>query len=275
MYVLDHTMQPVSIGMPGELFIGGGSVARGYLNQPTITAEKFVPDPFSQEPGARLYRTGDLMRFVSVENEPPILEFLGRTDFQLKIRGFRIELGEIKVALSQHPNIREVVVLARENALSTKRLVAYFVTDVGQAPATEDLREHLLQTLPEYMVPSAFISLDAMPLTANGKVNRDALPTPDTASRPELRELFVVPSRRTEETLARIWCEVLRLERLVSTITSFLRWVMTRFSAFRSLRGQIRLEYASRPSRSFNTRRLPSWSRLRGWPGQSRQNRVW
>src|SRR5947207_2582586 len=151
--------------------MGGGGVARGYLNQPELTASRFVQDPFTQEPGARLYRTGDLGRYLP----DGTVEFLGRIDHQVKIRGYRIELGEIETVLAQHPAVREAVVLAREDSPGEKRLAAYVVPSNG-AVSLPELREHLKQRLPEYMVPSAVVSLKGMPLTVNGKVDRQALP---------------------------------------------------------------------------------------------------
>ena len=207
-YLLDRDFQPVPVGVPGELYIGGVCLARGYLNSPHITAERFVPDLFG-EPGARLYRTGDLSRYLPDGN----IEFLGRLDHQVKIRGFRIELGEIESVLGQHPSAEEVVVVAREDAPGNKRLVAYVVTRRGGAPTVSELRSFLQQELPDYMIPSAFVFLDALPLNANGKVDRRALPVPDQ-SRPELEPAFVPPRTALEEVLAGFWAEVLGVERV-------------------------------------------------------------
>ncbi len=226
-YILDEAMQPVPVGVPGELYIGGVGVARGYHNRPELTAEKFIRDPFSQQEGARLFKTGDLVRYRA----DGAIEFLGRIDFQVKIRGFRIELGEIEAALKQHPAVKEVVVTAREDTPGNKRLVAYLVPtqatstrrEDGATPvllssqeagfSIEELRNFLKDKLPFYMVPAAFLFLDAMPLLPNGKVNRKALPAPDM-SRPDLEEAFVAPRTPTEERLARIWSEVLGLEKI-------------------------------------------------------------
>jgi acyl carrier protein len=208
-YLLDRHLQPVPIGATGELYIGGVGPARGYLNRSDLTAEKFIPNPFSREPETRLYKTGDLARYLLDGN----IEFLGRIDHQLKIRGFRIELGEIEAVLTQHPDVREAVVMAREDVPGDKRLVAYVVPVQELIPTVGGLRRFLKQKLPEYMVPSAFIRLDALPLTPNKKVNRQLLPSPDQA-RPNLEEIFVDPRTPVEELLAGIWAEVLRLERV-------------------------------------------------------------
>jgi amino acid adenylation domain-containing protein len=208
-HILNSFLHPVPIGVQGELHIGGAGVARGYLNRPELTAEKFIPDPFSAAPGARLYKTGDLARYRPDGN----IEFLGRADHQVKIRGFRIELGEIEAALGQHPAVREAVVLAREDAAGEKRLVSYVVADREPLPTTTDLRNFLKEKLPEYMVPAVFVLLDALPLMPNGKVDRWALPAPDR-SRPELDKAFVAPRTPTEELLAEIWAQLLDIERV-------------------------------------------------------------
>jgi amino acid adenylation domain-containing protein len=203
LYVCDALANPQPAGVPGELLIGGAGVARGYLGRAGLTAERFVPDPFSAEGGARLYRTGDRARWRA----DGTLEFLGRTDFQVKIRGFRIEPGEIEGVLRRHADVREARVVVWEDAPGEKRLVAYVVGDVQ----TDALREHLRQSLPEYMLPSAFVFLDALPLTPNGKLDRKALPAPEYAS---AEEKYVAPRTVVEEVLAGIWAEVLKVERV-------------------------------------------------------------
>jgi amino acid adenylation domain-containing protein len=208
-FVLDPHFQPVPIGVPGELCIGGDGLARGYCNRRELTAEKFIPNSFSKEPGARLYKTGDLVRYLPDGN----IEFLGRIDHQVKIRGFRIELGEIESALSQHSAVQQTVVLAREDIREEKGLVAYVVPNQQSTPTINDLRTFLKQKLPDYMVPSTFVMLDSLPLTPNGKVDRRALPAPDQ-SRPELVNSFVAPRTSVEEALAEIWAEVLNVEEI-------------------------------------------------------------
>jgi acyl-coenzyme A synthetase/AMP-(fatty) acid ligase/acyl carrier protein len=173
-YVLDEKQQPVLPGMVGELYVGGRGVARGYLNRPALTAERFLPDPFSQIPDARMYRTGDLVR-ARTDGE---LEFVGRTDDQVKIRGYRIELGEIEATLAAHPQVQQAVVVALEDTEGDKRLVAYIVSAPGAPVAVETLRAFLLKHLPNYMVPAVFVPLTALPITTNGKVDRQALPAP-------------------------------------------------------------------------------------------------
>ncbi len=210
-YILDSHLKPVPIGAAGELHIGGIGLARGYLNRPDLTAEKFIPDPFSGEPGARLYKTGDLARYRSDGN----IEFLGRMDHQVKIRGFRIELGEIEAVLGLHPAIRQAVVVSREDETGDSRLAAYVLPkeDAGPAPTAGDLRRFLQQKLPEHMIPSAFVFLDQMPLTPNGKVNRKALPAPDR-TRPDGDFGYAAPRTPTEEMLTAIWAGLLGLERV-------------------------------------------------------------
>ena len=205
-YVLDAGMQPVPPGVPGELYVGGEGLARGYLGRPALTAERFIPHPFSAQPGARLYRTGDRVRWRGDGQ----LEFLGRTDEQVKVRGFRIEPGEIEAALLRHPDVREAVVVAREDGPGTKRLVAYVVpTSPGLNP--ESVRTWLKQTLPEHLVPSAFVALESLPLTPNGKVDRNALPAPDSQLT-GAADSFVAPRTPVEQKLASIWASVLRRE---------------------------------------------------------------
>ncbi len=208
-YLLDSEGQPVPIGIPGELHIGGEGLARGYLDRPELTAEKFIPHPFSNKPGTHLYKTGDLARYLPNGE----IEYIGRIDHQVKIRGFRIELGEIEAVLSQHPQVQTTVVVAWKDKPNSKRLAAYFVPNNNQTPNTTELRNFLKARLPEYMLPSVFVMLEAIPLTSNGKVNRKALPAPDS-SRPELAAVFVAPRTPVEIKLAEIWCELLRLEQV-------------------------------------------------------------
>jgi len=208
-YLLNQNLQPVPIGVPGELYIGGDGLARGYLNRPELTAERFIPHPFSSAGEARLYKTGDLARYLPDGK----IEFLGRIDHQVKIRGFRIELGEIEAVLAGHPAVRESVVLVREDVPGEKRLVAYLVPQVEPAPTAGELRSFLKKKLPEYMVPAAFVLLETLPLSTNGKVDRRTLPMPDQV-RPHLEEAFVAPGNAVEEVVAGIWAEVLGVERV-------------------------------------------------------------
>ncbi|SEF10784.1 amino acid adenylation domain-containing protein [Pseudomonas palleroniana] len=202
MYLLDEHLQPVPLGVSGELFIGGVQVARGYLNRPELTAERFLDDPFN---AGRMYRTGDVGRFLPDGN----IEYLGRNDDQVKIRGLRIELGEIQARLGEFPNIQEATVLAREDVPGDKRLVAYYT---GAPAETEALRTHLLAQLPDYMVPQLFVRLDALPLSPNGKLDRKALPAPDLAT---LRvRAYEAPVSDTEMALARLWGELLNVEQV-------------------------------------------------------------
>jgi thioesterase domain-containing protein/acyl carrier protein len=207
-YILDPHLQPVPLGVPGELYIGGAGLARGYLNRPELTSEKFICSPFSDEPSERLYKTGDLARYQPDGN----IEFLGRLDDQVKIRGFRIELGEIEAVLGQHPDVQETVtvVIDGEDVPSNKRLVAYVVVNQTSAPTVSQLHQFLKQKLPEYMIPSAIVKLEALPLTPNGKVDRRALLAFDTA-RPELEVAFVAPRDTLELQLAHIWEDVLNV----------------------------------------------------------------
>jgi amino acid adenylation domain-containing protein len=208
MYVLDARREPVPVGVAGELYIGGVQVARGYLNRPELTAERFLRDPFSAAPDARMYRTGDLGRWLPDGN----IEYLGRNDFQVKIRGFRIELGEIEAALGACAGVREAVVLAREDVAGDKRLAAYVVADEDVTLESAALRAALLRQLPEYMVPAAFVMLDALPLTSNGKLDRKALPAPDATAL--IGREYEAPQGEIEEMLAEIWRELLRVERV-------------------------------------------------------------
>jgi amino acid adenylation domain-containing protein len=231
LYVRAANGAPAPTGVPGELYVGGAGVARGYLGRPALTAERFVPDPFAKEPGARLYRTGDRVRWKCVsasvrecvsELHVPVgdrtnalthsrthaLEYLGRTDFQLKLRGVRVEPGEIEAALESHPAVRRAVVVAREDGAGERRLVGYVA---APAEAAAELRAHLAARLPEYMVPAAIVALDALPLTANGKVDRGALPAPDFAAG---TDAYVAPRTPAEEVLAGIFAQVLQVERV-------------------------------------------------------------
>jgi amino acid adenylation domain-containing protein len=207
-YLLDQQLQLVPCGVAAELFIGGAGLARGYLNRPELTAEKFIPNPFSQKVGERLYRTGDLARY----RRQGKLEFLGRIDHQVKLRGFRVELGEIEVAISQHDDVAQAVALVREDRPGDKRLVAYVVAQAGRSITVSELRTFLQRYLPEYMVPSAFVMLEAMPLSANKKVDRKALPAPDySAIQPGH---FVAAQNPVEELVAATWAKLLGLEKV-------------------------------------------------------------
>lgn len=201
-YILDRAMRPVPIGVPGELYIGGDGLARDYWHQPELTAERFVSHPFSDVPGARLYKTGDRARYLPSGD----VEFMGRLDNQVKIRGYRVEPGEIEACLEQHPAVQNAVVVAREDIPGDKRLVAYIVAQPEEQPTADLLREALQTALPDYMIPSAFVSLDAFPLTPNGKVNRSALPVPDWT---HAAATYTAPRTTAEETLAEIWQDVL------------------------------------------------------------------
>jgi amino acid adenylation domain-containing protein len=231
-YVLDPQGQPVPVGVAGELCIGGDGLARGYLNRPALTAERFVPDPLSSQPGARIYRTGDLTCYKSDGR----LEYLGRMDYQVKIRGYRIELGEIETLLNHHAAVQQSVVLDYEDASGDRRLVTYIVPSRARRKAAEhlarnadnepdaqsdyvqsiintELRRYLHTRLPDYMVPSTFVLVDTLPLTPNGKIDRRALPAPDM-SRPEMNTTYVAPRGPVEEVLARVWAEVLGLKQV-------------------------------------------------------------
>ena len=192
-YILDGHCKPVPIGVPGELHIGGRSLARGYMNRPDLTADKFIPNPFSNLAGARMYKTGDLARQLPDGN----VEYIGRTDHQVKIRGFRIELGEIEAALAQHTSVRQAIVSAHQDDHGEKRLVAYIVGEREHPPTANDLRSFLKDKVPEYMVPSVFMLLDSIPTMPNGKVDRGALPKPDQ-TRPEMGKTFMGPRDELE-----------------------------------------------------------------------------
>ncbi|HZC01411.1 MAG TPA: amino acid adenylation domain-containing protein, partial [Gammaproteobacteria bacterium] len=191
LYVLDAHLQPVPIGVPGELYIGGAGLARGYLGRPELTAERFIPHAFGQEPGARVYRTGDLVRYLPDGN----LEFIGRVDYQVKVRGFRIELGEIEAVLGSHPGVQECCVVVREDHPGESRLVGYYVAGAAVVEP-EALRGYLRAKLPDYMVPGVFVGLEALPLTPNGKVDRKALPVPERGG---AQGEYEVPRTPTEE----------------------------------------------------------------------------
>jgi amino acid adenylation domain-containing protein len=208
-YLLDQYEQPVPIGVPGELHIGGVQVGRGYHNRPELTAERFVRDPFSAGNEQRLYKTGDLCRWLPDGN----IEYLGRMDFQVKIRGLRIELGEIEAVLARHESVRQCVVSAHEHAPGDKQLVAYVEPHAGASPAVNDLRAHIKRELPEYMIPSAFVVLAKFPLNANGKIDPKALPSPDN-HRMQIDSEFVPARDPLEQTLAQVWSQALKVRRV-------------------------------------------------------------
>jgi acyl-coenzyme A synthetase/AMP-(fatty) acid ligase/acyl carrier protein len=207
-YLLDGRGHPVPVGVTGELYIGGAGVARGYLNQPELSAERFIADPFGGSAEARMYRTGDLGRWRG----DGTIEYLGRNDHQVKIRGFRIELGEIEARLAACAGVREAVVIAREDAPGDKRLVAYVVASEEAVLSVMELRASLSRHLADYMVPSAFVTLAALPLTPNGKLDRRALPAPDATA--VLSREYEAPQGEVEEGIAAIWRELLGLERV-------------------------------------------------------------
>ena len=214
-YILNRRLQPCPVGVAGELYMGGDQLARGYLNRPELTAEKFVPSPFSEVPGARLYKSGDLAKYQANGN----IEFVGRIDHQVKIRGFRIELGEVEATLLQHPKLEAAIVIAREDRPSDKRLVGYVVARPDVTIAGGELRDFLRERLPEYMIPTAFVELSSLPLTRNGKVDRRALPVPDYALAADHAD-FVPPRTSLEESLAEMWGRLLGIE-LVGVNQSF------------------------------------------------------
>ena len=208
-YLLDEHLRQVPIGEPGELYIGGAGLARGYLNRPELTTERFIPHPFSIEPGALLYKTGDLARYLPDGQ----IAFLGRADHQIKIRGYRIEPDEIISLLNEHPAIQTSLVVAREDVPGDKRLVAYLVLVPGAHITLSSLREILGTHLPDYMIPAAFVQLEALPLTPNGKVDRAALPAPDATN--TLRdEAIAAPGTPTEERVAAIVTSLLKLDQV-------------------------------------------------------------
>jgi amino acid adenylation domain-containing protein len=204
-YVLDQGLEPVPVGVTGELYVAGAGLAQGYLNRPALTAERFVADPYACESGARMYRTGDLVRWRAAGT----LEFMGRADAQVKLRGFRVELGEIEAALTAQPGVEQAAALAREDGPAGKQLVAYLVPERGVVPDTAGLRRKLGEWLPDYMVPAAYVMIETLPLTPNGKVDRQALPVPQQQG-----EGYRAPRTREEEILCGIFAEVLALERV-------------------------------------------------------------
>lgn len=208
-YILGKSLHALPTGVTGELYIAGDGLARGYLNRPELSAERFIPDHFSNEPGTRLYRTGDITRFAADGG----IEFLGRADHQVKLRGFRIELGEIEIKLSRHPAVREAVAQVREDSPGDARLIAYIVPDGESAPSISELRSYLKESLPDYMVPAIFIVLESLPLTSNGKIDRKALPAPESI-RPALDIQAVAPRNNLERIIAGIWQKALKVERV-------------------------------------------------------------
>jgi len=202
-------MQPVPIGVIGEIHISGIGVARGYLNQPAMTAENFIPNPFASQAGSRLYRTGDLARF----SPDGSIEFLGRMDHQIKLRGYRIELGEIESIISKHEVVRDVAVMLREDEPSDKRIVAYLVVENNDERSIGEIRRYIKEKLPEYMVPTSFVVVEALPLTPNGKVDRKSLPRPDQ-TRGASGDEYVAPRSELEEGVARIWAAVLGVDKV-------------------------------------------------------------
>ncbi len=209
-YILDLHGNIVPIGVAGELHIGGPALANGYLNRPGLTAERFIPDPFSEIPGARMYRSGDLVRFLHDGS----VEFLGRIDHQVKIRGLRIELGEIESVLTMHPSVREAIVVVDESQKDNQYLVAYMILNTASAPLnTDELRRFLREKLPSYMVPSVFITIEAWPLTSSGKIDRRALPKPDGALA-GVKDTYIAPRTPIEEKLVEIWQFVLKREQI-------------------------------------------------------------
>ncbi|HEX2188742.1 MAG TPA: non-ribosomal peptide synthetase, partial [Longimicrobiaceae bacterium] len=208
-YVLDAGLEPVPVGVPGELYLAGAGVARGYLGRPGLTAERFLPEPFGAAEGGRMYRTGDRARW----REDGALELLGRTDQQVKVRGFRVEPGEVEAALVAHPGVREAAVAAHEDDTGEARLVAYVVEEADAPDDAPELRRWLHERLPDYMVPSLFVGLDALPRTANGKLDRRALPAPE-GGRAGVEAEYVAPRDAVEEALAAVWAETLHVEQV-------------------------------------------------------------
>jgi acyl-coenzyme A synthetase/AMP-(fatty) acid ligase/acyl carrier protein len=208
LYLLDQHLQLLGVECVGEIYIAGETLARGYVNCPDLTAERFIPDPFSLRPGARMYRTGDLARYLANGD----MVFVGRSDHQVKVRGFRIELGEIEAVLGRHPELAQCAVTVREDSRGDRSLVAYFVSCPGCQPSSAALRSYLQEMLPEYMVPSRFLPLSMMPLTPNGKLDRVALPSLENIAGPGPG--YLAPRTEMEQLVASIWCEVLDVEKV-------------------------------------------------------------
>ena len=207
-YILDSHLKPVPVGVTGELYIGGDGLARGYHNLPVLTAEKFIPDPFRNEPGMRLFASGDLARF----KENGEIDLLGRIDKQVKIRGYRIELGEIEAAIEQCPEVGQALIMVREDQPGDRRLVAYIVPTLNARLDTDNLRGFLRANLPSYMIPAAFVELEAIPLTANGKIDKKALPAPGMSKL--VNNEYIAPRSQTEQILSKIWMDVLKTPRV-------------------------------------------------------------
>jgi acyl-coenzyme A synthetase/AMP-(fatty) acid ligase/acyl carrier protein len=208
-YLLDHHLEPVPVGIPGELYIGGAGVSRGYINMPDLTAERFIPNPFTDEVGARLYKSGDLARYL----ETGVIEFLGRTDYQIKIRGTRIEVREVEAALGECPGVTDAVVVAREDGQGYKQLVAYVAAD-WQSPLTSfELRSCVRSRLPDFMLPSHFVILEKLPYTSAGKIDRQALPAP-IVTRADQQVPYLPPRTPIEEALTHIWRKLLKLDQV-------------------------------------------------------------
>ncbi|MBD2344921.1 amino acid adenylation domain-containing protein [Anabaena subtropica FACHB-260] len=206
-YILDTNKQPVPVGLPGEIYVGGEQLARGYLNLPQLTAEKFLSNPFSNKPTSRLYKTGDLARYLPTGE----IEYIGRIDHQVKIRGFRVETGEIEAKITQYPDVQEAVVVLREDVSGNKQLVAYVVSE--QELKISELRNFLQEKIPDYMIPAAFVSMKALPLTPNGKVDRRSLPIPDNL-RPQLETTYIKPQNDLEASIAMVWQKALKIEKV-------------------------------------------------------------
>jgi amino acid adenylation domain-containing protein/non-ribosomal peptide synthase protein (TIGR01720 family) len=291
-YLLDKNLRVVPAGIPAELYIGDEGLARGYLNQPRLTAERFIPYPFSDKPGARLYRTGDIARYLPAGE----IEFIGRIDHQVKVRGFRIELEEIEAAITEHAAVRETVVVTGGEAGKEKRVVAYLVPHERRSVRTGELRRFLKQKVPDYMVPSAFITVESLPLTPNGKVDRKALPAPDRA-RPQIEDAFVAPRTGIEDVLTEIWSSVLDLEQVgihdnffelgghSLTATRVMSRVRECFHVEIPLRSLFesptvaglarRIETARLADRGLQLQPIPAVSRDRGVPLSFAQQRLW